>query len=171
LGAVLLFFLELPLLLRVSAAYTKAERACINIYEQQYQMGRFLQKYYPEEGVAANDIGAVAYFTTGRVVDLWGLGDIDIARSRRKQYWTPTFLDTISRRKNARLAIVYDSWFKDSLQHHWQKLATWKIPDNVVCGDDIVSFYAIDSSIAPKLKNDLILYQQSLPKEVEVKYY
>ncbi|HWJ89835.1 MAG TPA: hypothetical protein VNR87_01920 [Flavisolibacter sp.] len=128
LGLILLFFLALPLLLRVSAAYTKAGRACINIYEQQYQMGRFLQKFYPDEGVAANDIGAVAYFTNGRVVDLWGLGDFDIAKSRRKKYWTPSFLDTISRRKNARLAIVYDSWFNDSLGRHWQKLATWKIP-------------------------------------------
>ncbi|MFL5742647.1 MAG: hypothetical protein ACJ75B_20660 [Flavisolibacter sp.] len=170
-GAVLILFLFLPLLLRSSAAFSKASRACINIYEQQYQMGQFLKTYDPSAVVAANDIGAVAFYTRDTIVDLWGLGSIEIARSRKNHQWNPAFLDSVCRKKNARLAIIYDSWFNHGFDNRWHKLATWQIPDNVVCGDDVVSFYAIDSTIISTMKKNLIEYQQHLPSEVTVKYY
>jgi hypothetical protein len=167
----LFFFLLLPVVLRSTAAFSKAQRACINIYEQQYQMGHFLRNYYPDTGIAANDIGAVSYFTKGNVVDLWGLGTIEVSKSRRGHYWNAGFLDSLSRQKNVKIAVIYDSWFNNSFESRWKKIATWQIPDNVVCGDDIVSFYAVDTTIAPQLKQDLQNYQKQLPTEVAVKYY
>jgi hypothetical protein len=170
-SAFLFFFLLFPLLLRSAAAFSKASRACINIYEQQYQMGQFLKKYYFNSTVSANDIGAVAYYTNSKVIDLWGLGTIEVSRSRRKRYWNAEFLDSLCKQKNVRLAIIYDSWFQNAFEDRWQKIAEWKIPDNVVCGDDTVSFYAVDSTIAPQLKRNLEQYQAKLPAEVAVTYY
>ena len=167
----LFFFLLLPAVLRSAAAFSKAERACINIYEQQYQMGHFLKTYYPDSGIAANDIGAVAYYTKGNVLDLWGLGSIEVSRSRKNHYWNADFLDSLSKRKNVKLAVIYDSWFNNAFVSKWKKVATWGIPDNVVCGDDTVSFYAVDSSMANTLKQNLQQYQEKLPGEVSVKYY
>jgi hypothetical protein len=169
--AFLFFFLLLPVILRSTAAFSKAQRACINIYEQQYQMGLFLKKYYPDSGIAANDIGAVAYFTNGNVVDLWGLGSIEVSKSRRGHYWNAEFLDSLSRKKNVKLAVIYDSWFNNEFENRWKKIATWRIFNNVVCGDDVVSFYAVDEREVPALTQHLHEFQSKLPNTIKVDYY
>ncbi|HXS38525.1 MAG TPA: hypothetical protein VN721_17610 [Flavipsychrobacter sp.] len=166
-----LFVLSFPLVLRSTAAFSKASQACVNIYEQQYQMATFLKEYYDSSSVAANDIGAITYFTKANNLDLWGLGNIDVAKSKKNKYWTPAFLDSLSKKKDVKIAMVYDSWFNDSLLHRWEKVATWEINDNVICGDDIVSFYAIDKNSVPSLKKNLQDYQHVLPKDVQVMYY
>jgi hypothetical protein len=140
----LIFALFFPFVLRSSAAYSKARQACLNIYDQQYQMGRFLKTYYDHDTIAANDIGAISYGTHASVVDLWGLGSIDVARSRKGGYWKPAFLDSLVRSRQVKLAIVFDEWFDPQLLQRWTKVGTWQISDNVICGSDIVSFYAID---------------------------
>ncbi|MGN6618629.1 MAG: hypothetical protein ACTHJ5_15765 [Ilyomonas sp.] len=168
---VALFALFFPLILRSTAAFSKAAQACINIYEQQFQMAKFVHEFYNNETVAANDIGAITFYKDGNNLDLWGLGNIEVARSREGNYYTPGFLDSLSRKKDADVAIVYDSWFSDSLLHKWNKVATWQIKNNVICGDDIVSFYAIDETAASPLKENLKKYQSSLPSDVTVKYY
>lgn len=160
-----------PLVLRSAAAFTKAKQACLNIYEQQYQMGNFIKKYYDTDAVAVNDIGAVSYLKKGGVIDLWGLADIDVARSKKNNYSTPTFLNNLTNKKHVKIAVVYDSWFNDSLLHNWQKVATWQISNNVICGDSIVSFYAVKKDVASNLKNQLTNYQSTLPGDVKIAYY
>ncbi len=167
----IIFALSFPFILRSGAAFTKAEQACVNIYEQQYQMAEFVKKYYPQKVVAVNDIGAVSFLTDAKVLDLWGLGNIDIAKSKKNNYWTPQFLDSISKSNNAKAAIIYDSWFDKDLLSKWKKVATWKIQNNVICGDDTVSFYAVDSTDENVLKNNLINFKTSLPADVQVNYY
>ncbi len=66
---------------------------------------------------------------------------------------------------------MYDSWFDSALLNKWQKVATWQIKNNVICGDSIVSFYAVKNNIAPLLKKNLTEYQKSLPADVKVTYY
>jgi hypothetical protein len=170
-GSFVFLFLFFPVLLRSMAGFTKAGRAMVNIYEQQYQMGMFLKRYYDDAAVAANDIGAISYLRNGSVVDLWGLGTLEIAKSKKGNYWTSTFLDSISHEKNTTLAIIYDSWIGGSIPPEWQKIATWQISNNVVCGDDIVSFYAVDLEKAGELKTNLENFQNQLPATVEVVYY
>ncbi len=115
--AIIFVFLILifPLLLRSAAAFTKAKQACINIYEQQNQMGNFIKKYYDRDTVALNDIGAVSYFKQNGIVDLWGLADIDVAKSKRNNYSTPAFLYNLANKKDVKLAVLYDSWFDSSI--------------------------------------------------------
>ena len=165
------FALCFPLLLRSSAALSKTRQACFNIYEQQFQMAQFLSEHYPNTSFAANDIGAVSFYTKGTVVDLWGLGSNAIARSRKNGYWNDDFLDSTTRHAGARLAIIYDSWFKNTLGNKWTKLASWQIQNNVVCGDDIVSFYAINTADSAAIKTGLRSYQMKLPPTVNVTYY
>ncbi len=167
----LLFVLALPMIVRVAASFRKATQASLNVYDQQYQMGHFLHRYYDDSVVAANDIGAISYYKTGKNLDLWGLANIKVARSRKNNYWTPAFLDSLSRSEKAPIAIVFDSWFSDSLLGRWNKVATWTIPDNVICGDSVVSFYAIDPAGKGYLKQSLEAYQKELPWGVNVHYY
>jgi len=163
-------FLMAPFFLRSMAGFTKAVRASINIYEQQYQMARFLGTYYPRAAFAANDIGAVSFFTQGRVFDLWGLGHNEVARSRKRGYWTPAYLDSLARREGAAIAIIYDDWFDPALPRHWQFAASWSVRDNVILGGDRVSFYAIEPAAAARLRANLVDFQKRLPPGVTVRY-
>ncbi|MHA4808128.1 hypothetical protein ACX0G9_08470 [Flavitalea flava] len=168
---VLLFFaLFFPFLLRSAAAFTNARQACVNIYQQQYQMGQFLKKYYDTATVAANDIGAISYYSRIRTVDLWGLGSMEIAKSKKGKYWTPSFLDSLVRRDQVKLAIIYDEWFDPELIHRWKKVATWQIHDNVITGGETVSFYVIDPKDGPELKAKLEDFEKSLPSGIGVMY-
>lgn len=167
----LAFMVFFPFVLRSAAAYSKATRACVNIYDQQYQMGQFLRKYYKGDAVAVNDIGAVAFYGDLKVVDLWGLGDIDVARSKKGRYCTPVFLDSLVRARRTKLAIVYETWFDKPLLDRWTKVATWQMPDNVICGYDVVTFYAIDARDKESLMGNLKAFQPSLPREISVLYY
>jgi hypothetical protein len=167
----LLFVLFLPMVVRAAAAFRKAPTACMNVYGQQYQMGKFLHRYYDDSVVAANDIGAISFFKKEKNLDLWGLANIEVARSRKNNRWTPEFLDSLSRRDKASVAVVFDSWFSDSLLVRWNKVATWTIPDNVICGDSVVSFYAIQPGGVPYLRESLEDYQKQLPPGVTVRYF
>jgi hypothetical protein len=164
-------YLVFPLVLRSSAAFTKAPRACLNIFEQQYQMGLFLERHDDHAAVAANDIGAISFLSDIHTLDLWGLGNIDVARSKRGHYWTPPFLDSLSRGQGVRMAVVYDSWFDPNLLSRWKRVGTWTIPQNVICGDSVVTFYAIDSTFTDTLRAQLRSFGPDLPREVKATYY
>lgn len=169
--SLVVFFLFFPLILRSTAAYAKASQACINIYEQQYQMANFVNEFYNTDTIAVNDIGAVSFFNQSNVIDLWGLANMQVAKAKKDNYNTPDFLNTVAKNNNVKFAIVYDSWFDSSLLNNWKKIATWQIENNVICGDATVSFYAIKQNSDSLLKTNLSAYQQQLPKDVTVKYY
>ncbi|TDX01902.1 hypothetical protein [Dinghuibacter silviterrae] len=164
-------YLVFPLFLRSSAAFSKAPRACLNIFEQQYQMGLFLQRQDDHAAVGANDIGAISFLSDIHTLDLWGLGNIDVARSKRGHYWTPAFLDSLSRVRRVRVAVVYDSWFDPALLARWKRVGSWTIPQNVICGDSTVSFYAVDSTFSDSLRAQLHSFGPDLPSEVKTTYY
>jgi hypothetical protein len=167
----LVFFLFFPVILRSATALDKSIQGCINIYDQQYQMAMFCSKYYNNNAVALNDIGAVAYFTNSKIIDLWGLASIEVAKAKKQHYWTPEFLDSLCKTNKVPLAIIYDVWFSDSLTQKWNKAASWQIQNNVICGDSKVSFYSMDSSSKSLLQQRLRLFESRLPASVVVKYY
>jgi hypothetical protein len=94
-----------------------------------------------------------------------------VARSKKNKTWTPDFLDSLCRKDHAETAVVYEKWFSDSLLHRWTKVATWQIPNNVICGDDTVSFFAIGVGQGGGLKKNLQQFEPQLPAGVVVKYY
>jgi hypothetical protein len=167
----LAFFLFFPVVLRSITALEKTDRACLNIYEQQYQMAKFSKQFYNQGNIALNDIGAIGYYTKANIVDLWGLASNEVTKSKKHHYWTPYFLDSLCRVKRVDLAIIYDSWFSDSLTGRWKKAATWQIQNNVICGDSIISFYSLNALQKDSLQQQLKTYEAQLPPSVVVKYY
>lgn len=165
-----MLLLAIPMALRSQAAFDLMTQGSINIYEQQYQMGQFVKRYYPNTPIAMGDIGAISFYSAGRNLDLEGLGNLDVARSRKNNYWTPDFLYWLTRRDSVRVAIVFDRSYPLQLLHHWHKIAIWQIPNNVACYSDVVSFYAVDSTEGPKLEQNLQAFQSSLPGDIKVVY-
>ena len=144
--------------------------ACRNIYEQQYQMGLFLRYFYPESSVAVNDIGAVSFLGDVHVLDLVGLASADVLKLKTEGSYTTQQIYQLSRNKDIAIAIIYDTWFQlENLQgvpSEWIKVGEWKINDNVICGGDVVSFYAVKVSEEERLMHNLRLFSKVLPMSV-----
>ncbi len=165
----LLFFVGSPFLARAVAGYRVQHRACRNIYEQQVQMGKFLKQYYPGVSVAANDIGAVSFLSDSRIMDVWGLGNNEIARSKLTGTYSNDYLKTFLNKEDVKVAVIYKDWYGPSLYGKWTEVGSWAIQDNVVCADRIVHFFVLDSADAPALRKHLEAYKASLPASVESK--
>jgi hypothetical protein len=167
----MLILLFIPLLIRSEKTFQKSRQYCLNIFEQQYQLSQFVHTYYDSTPVAFNDIGAISFYSKGDKLDLWGLASIEVAKAKKKNYWTPAFADTLIHQHHTKLAILYDTWFDPALLHRWTKVACWHNQHNVVLGDDSVSFFAIDPKDTGTLRKNLEAYQPLLPADVGVSYY
>ena len=152
-------------------SFRNAIRAVYNIYEQQYQMGTFFQQYYKGQTVAANDIGAISFMADLNTIDMWGLGNNEIANARKNSYWNNEFLRKMVAAKHTRIAVMYDSWFDKDLPNQWVKCATWEMPYNYICGDIKVTFYGITESEAALLKTNLSAFASQLPPDIKVEYF
>src|SRR6185436_2957794 len=106
-----------------------------------------------------------------RVVDLWGLADIDVARAKLAGAYTTERLDEICRARGVRVAAVYDEWFDAAtgtgLPKRWVRVGRWRIKDNVACSKDTVAFYATAPDEVEPLRRRLNSFAPQLPRDVE----
>lgn len=159
-----------PFLVRTGFFTLNYSLSCKNIYEQQYQMASFLNKFYPTASVAANDIGAITYFTDIQLLDLFGIGSQEILELRREGKWDAEHVTTLAKQKQVEIAICYDSWVAEKLPKDWVRVASWTILDNFICGDEKVSFYGTNSASSATLLKNLQSFAPELPARVEVSY-
>jgi hypothetical protein len=170
-----LFFLigcliTLPVLERGIIANLNVAQATANIYSQQYQMGQFLKKYYQNESVVVNDIGAINFITDIRCLDLWGLANKEIAKFILEGRYSSAEVESFVRSGQGRIAIIYDNYLNISggIPRDWILVARWKILNNVICSFDTVSFYALNKNEIPYLIYALKKYSSRLPAEVVI---
>jgi hypothetical protein len=172
LSAVLLIFLLIFVFFAFKSfeGMYKTPKMTNNIYEQQYQMAMFVKKYYNNSSVGLNDIGAVSYFSEAKTIDLWGLAYLPISQKIRKHEYTSDDIKNAASINNIKIAIVYDSWFSTDdgslIPPEWIKAGSWQIKDNIIAGDDIVSFYAINTTEADLLSLNLKKFSAELPASV-----
>lgn len=149
-------------------SFAGTPRATKNIYEQQYQMGLFLKRFYPGGSVAANDIGAINYLNDMRNLDLWGLGSLEPAKLHLEGKLSPERLDALARENGVQIAVVYEHVLErwGGRPERWVRVGQWAIPDNLVCGAYVVSWYAVDPAEADRLKENLKAFSPQLPPGV-----
>lgn len=159
-----LSLLVLYMLVDRSVSLPWTVQASINIYEQQYQMARFLRDFYAGERVVANDIGAINYYTELQLVDLVGLGTLQTAQLRiDDRFYVDTVREAV---QGARIAIVYEAWYPTDLPTEWIKVGEWKVYNNAILGSDKVSIFAIDPTHVPQLAANLQVFGATLPDTV-----
>lgn len=146
-----------------------------NIWLRQWQMGLFVEQYYPAATIAANDIGAVNYLSHIHCYDLVGLANQNVFNARRTGRYTTQFLRDDAAAQHVEIAIAYDRWFGDPpgvpvggppLPSTWIRVGQWKLPDYSIIGDKTVSFYAVDPAQADALRDALVRFSASLPNGV-----
>ena len=140
-----------------------------NIYEQQYQMARFLHRFYEGQGVAANDVGNIAYHSDVRLCDFAGLINLEVMRRLRAHTFDQSTVRRLLARYDVRVIVVYDTWagfYGGQLPEWGVPVGRWTIPGNHVCASETVSFYAPRPELAPALLRALREFAPSLPPDV-----
>jgi hypothetical protein len=165
---VLTALLAYPFAGRAAGAILHTPLAARNIYEMQYQMALFLNRYYPAGPVAANDIGAVSYYNEFPLLDLYGLASMDVARAKIGGTYDARMIEQLTGESGAKVVVVYDYWFDryGGLPATWVKVAEWHFTDCYVCGGNVVSFYAPDPAQADTLRAQLEEFASTLPARV-----
>jgi hypothetical protein len=168
-AGILAAMLAYPFAARAAGAVLHTPLAARNIYEMQYQMALFLNRYYPDGPAAANDIGAVSFYNEFPLLDLYGLASMDVARAKLGGTYDTAEIERLVSGQGARVAVVYDYWFDryGGLPAGWVKAAEWRFTDCYVCGGNAVSFYAPDPETAGALRENLRAFADSLPARVQ----
>ena len=169
-GVLLAAFLIYPCVVRAGAALVFLPQASKNIYEQQYQMGLFIKRYYRGSTIALNDIGAVNFLADVHCLDLYGLATYEVTKLMRHQEYHTADILRLSREAGVKVAMVYDTWYTGEiggLPREWVWVGQWKLTDNVVAGGDTVSIYAVDESETVPLMQKLQDFSPLLPKDVD----
>ena len=159
----------LPFWQRTAESCGTLVSGCRNIYEQQFQMARFLRRSYQGEGVAANDIGNLAFYADTRLCDLAGLVNQEVMRRLRAQTYDQEAVRRLLARYDVQVIVVYDTWagiYGGQLPEWGVPIGRWTIPDNRVCASQTVSFYAPRPELAPRLIKALQEFASSLPADV-----
>lgn len=163
------------LLVRSVRAFMAMPSIAEGIYSQQYQMARFVERYYPSASVAANDIGAIDYKADLHLFDLAGLADPEVLRLKRCKQYTTAAIQAEAITRGTQIAIVYDDWFSNrkpavfggpSLPRSWIRVARWRTPNGKHLGSDTVSFYAVRPDQAGPLLENLNHFATDLPANV-----
>lgn len=143
--------------------------ASTNIYQMQYQMSRFINKYYNKGTIALNDIGAVNYYCDIKCIDMWGLANKEIGKLRKTDTYDANKMYEINKQSETDIAIVFDSWFEKygGLPKEWYQVGKWTIPYNVTCGADSVTFYAVNELSYKRLIENLKNFSKELQYQVK----
>ena len=158
-----------PLHRRAKEALEKTVPISNHIYQQQFQMGQFLKNMYePGVRVGVNDVGAVAYYADVAVLDLWGLGSIEVARAKREGMYDAESLERLLKTHKTDVVIVFTNWFPNMLPSNLVSVCSWTTSSNY--SSRAVTFFGVSPEKAVLLENRLRQYQTNLPECVTVSY-
>ena len=111
------------------------------VYEQQIQEGRLL-KEFKDYYIATDNIGTVPFLADDKILDIHGLSNPKIIELKSKNIFNDKTKKAMITDENVDMIVAYKARFKDEHIENYIKLATWKIKDQALNGDDEVVFYA-----------------------------
>jgi hypothetical protein len=137
-----------------------------NIYEQQFQMHRFVTEWW-KKPVAVNDLGWVSYRNDRYVLDLWGLGSNKALKARRENKdfsWMPKMAEE----HNVELAMVYSQWVPGK-SVGWIKVGEIHLSrKRITPAASSVVFFATDAKYISEIEEKLKDFSESVPPGVAV---
>jgi hypothetical protein len=132
-----------------------------NVYEQQYQMHRFLTEYW-RAGAAVNDLGWASYRNDDYIVDLLGLGTRRVVESARAN-GNANWMDTLAKAHGVKLAAIYSESFPE-IPKTWMRVGDLYLSRRrVSILSNQVTFYALDPPAAARARGLFIEFRRTLP--------
>ncbi len=138
--------------------------AANNIYEQQYQMHRFVVDF-ERRAVAVNDLGYVSLGNRNYVLDLWGMGSPGLL-AQPEGVLRSAWLERKVVAHGIETAMVYDEWF-DDLPRTWRKVGELHLSrSRITPAWEKVSFYATSDVAYPRVRRRVDAFRATLPRRV-----
>jgi len=137
------------------------------VYEQQIQEGE-LVKEFKNYYIATDNIGTIPFLADDKILDIHGLSNQKIIDLKSKGIFNDKTKKDMIISENVDMIIAYKVRFKDDKIGNYVKIATWKIKDKALNGDDKVVFYAREDRVKD-IKMKLESFSKTkLPKRVEI---
>ncbi len=155
--------------LRSTRAISDTSEAIRNRYVKHRLPAEFIARYVGSDTVVVNDVGLVAWFTPARILDIYGLASVEPSRfAKSAAGYGPAEVAAWVEREKGRIAVLETGWplIAALVPPSWTPVGRWHLPRDVVFGDDLVGFYAVDRSEAPRLARALKDFAAELPSEV-----
>lgn len=116
-----------------------------NIHDQQIQSARFVNIVNQEKTntIALNDLGAVAFFTNSKIIDMVGLGTHEIAVLIKNGGTSGDDLKKEIIKNNVDWAIYYPNWFEkeqSSIREVCKPIGELQLKRNFICGGNKVVY-------------------------------
>ncbi len=147
----------------------RGPRASLDRFDEHIQMARFVAQFYNHDTVVANDVGAIAFYTSAHLLDPVGLASDRPVRDLRGGH--PISSDDLAAwaaAEHASIAVLQPTWtyIRPLIPAAWTPVGSWTLARNLVFGDLVVGFYAADPQAVPRLCQSLEQY--SLPHRVHL---
>ncbi len=138
--------------------------AANNIYEQQYQMHRFIVEF-ERKAVAVNDLGFVSFGNRHYKLDLFGLGSPSLL-ARPDSMSVSEWMEQNVPRHGIETAMLYEEWYPD-LPKAWRKVGELHLSrPRITPAFDRVSFYATSEAAYPSVRVRVEAFRRTLPPRV-----
>ncbi len=142
------------------------------LFSQQYQMARFVGRFFPKGKVVLNDIGAVAFYNENvRIVDFVGLATKEVYKIKVSPIPVEdrrALIKNFLSKEGADFAVAFEDWIAPVLPEDWKETGRWRLLRNLVNARREVVFYEVK---APNLAVKLRLNSAFLPDVVETGAY
>lgn len=138
--------------------------AAHNIYQQQYQMSRFIKEYV-RVPYAVNDIGIVSFENSEYCLDLFGLANYKMGKYRLSGNIQQ--MQAEADKKNVKIVMIYPNWFKQ-IPGQWKYIGSLELTGKVVFLNRQVNFYAVNKSSYEYLRENALSFSSSLPSGVRM---
>jgi len=138
-----------------------------------YQVAAFLRGHYRDATVMVNDVGAVSYFADSRLLDMYGLGNMQPLKYRNgRSGYDRRDVEAWAAAEGAEIAVLQVEWLEISgrIPEAWILVAEWRLPRNIVFSDTRIGFYAVRQEAVSDLRHNLLIFRNSLPSEVEMDF-
>lgn len=152
-------------MVRMVAMVPATVTAANNIYEQQYQMHRFVTEVW-KAPVAVNDLGYVSFKNDAYVLDLFGLGS-DTARKMRRAYPNSgAWMEPLAEAHGVPLAMIFPEWLRH-IPCGWVRLGDLELSGQAISVPfDHVTLYATQAGDAPDIAEKIKSFVPMLPQGV-----
>lgn len=166
--------LLVPLILAATkvALTIQVPQAVGETYQQRYQAGRFLERYYHGRPIATGELGYISAEHHGPITDLLGLGDYEVMEARRshQQRPPPSYWADLARRRGFRVAAVYPETLLLDTPKDWILVGTWRLSHDVVSAfDPDFQFWATTPEEVAPLIAHLREFSHELPPGVKLR--
>jgi hypothetical protein len=150
----------------------RASRAADDMYRQQYQAGRFLERYYDGQPIATDQLGYISYFHEGPVTDFAGLGDYEVLqempgdRAARSDFW-----QWLTDERGFVVAAVYDTDAALGAPSSWVLGGTLHSDGEPVTGvTQNLQIWSTtpDADAVRALHDDLVAFEPELPDRMSL---